>query len=174
MMELMYRAGLRVGEVCALELRDVYLVGEEGRVRVVDGKGGDGTAYFDPDSVWPLLERWKAVRADLGLETSPWLFCTIKSSQTRFGGTHLPGRPVSVRAVQRMINRRARKAGLPRMSPHVLRHTFATELLDEGFSIREVQALMRHRNLRTTEIYLHLADSKLGAQVAERQRKETP
>jgi integrase/recombinase XerD len=68
-----------------------------------------------------------------------------------------------------MMERRSRKAGV-QITPHVLRHTFATELLDEGFSIKEVQALMRHRNLRTTEIYLHLADSKLGAQVAERQR----
>jgi site-specific recombinase XerD len=170
MLELMYRAGLRVGEVCNLEPRDVYLNGNEGRVRVINGKTGDSTAYFDPDSVWPLLDRWKARKTMLGLDTSRWLFCTVKSSLTRKGGLHVPGRPVSVRAVQKMVDRRARKAGLPKMSPHVLRHTFATELLDEGFSIREVQALMRHRNLRTTEIYLHLADSRLGSQVAERER----
>jgi len=170
MMELMYRAGLRVGEVCALEPRDVYLVKGQGRVRIVGGKTGDSTAYFDPASVWSLLERWKALRATLGLGECPHLFCTIKGSLTRMGGRKERGRRVSVRATQRMMDRRASKAGLGKITPHMLRHTFATELLDEGFTIREVQALMRHANLRTTEIYLHLADYGLGVQVANRQR----
>lgn len=172
MMELMYRAGLRVSEVCALEPRDVYLVEAEGRVRIIDGKSGDATAYFDPVSVWPLVESWKSARDDLGLRSTASLFCTVKNSHTRLGGYSARGRPVSVRAVQRMMERRSRKAGLRKITPHVLRHTFATELLDEGFSIREVQALMRHANLATTEVYLHLSDSKLGAQIAQRQRKD--
>lgn len=170
MMELMYRAGLRVSETCLLEPRDVYLVGDEGRIRIVGGKSGDSTAYFDPASVWPLLEKWRGVRADLGFAESRWLFCTIKASLTVKGGSHDPGRPVSRRAVQRMMERRCRKAGIAHITPHMLRHTFATELLDEGFHIRKVQALMRHANLATTEIYLHLADSGLGAEVAARGR----
>ena len=172
MMELMYRAGLRVSEVCALEPRDVYLVEGQGRVRVVGGKTGDSTAYFDPASVWALLERWKALRDELGLGECSYLFCTVKNSLTRMGGYKERGRPVSRRATQRMMDRRSSKAGLSKITPHMLRHSFATELLDEGFTIREVQALMRHANLRTTEIYLHLADSGLGAQVANRQRKD--
>jgi integrase/recombinase XerD len=169
---LMYRAGLRVGEVCNLEPRDVYLVGMQGRVRVIGGKAGDATAYFDPQSVWPLIKRWRKVRTELGLGECRYLFCTVKNSLTRMGGYKERGRPVSRRAVQRMMDRRTAKAGLSKITPHMLRHSFATELLDEGFSIREVQALMRHANLRTTEIYLHLADSSLGAQIAKRQRAQ--
>jgi integrase/recombinase XerD len=170
LMELMYRSGLRVSEACHLEPRDVYLVNGQGRIRVIAGKSGDDTAYFDPASVWPLLERWKAMRADLGLEDCPWLFCTVKNSLTRKGGYHDRGRPVSKRAVERMMARRCLKAGVSHITPHMLRHTFATELLDEGFTIREVQALMRHANLKSTEIYLHLADASLGAKITQRER----
>ena len=60
MLELMYRAGLRVGEVVKLRPRDVYV--DRGTVRVLDGNGGDGTAYFDAESLRLLLERWQDVR----------------------------------------------------------------------------------------------------------------
>jgi integrase/recombinase XerD len=176
MLELMYRAGLRVGEVCALEPANVDT--ERGEIRVVDGKSGDGTAYFDPApafdgrTVGDLIERWKTVRTDLGLDESRTLFCTIKSSLTRKGGVHVPGRAVSVRSMQKMIKRRAAKAGLDptRVGCHRLRHTYATELLEDGFSIVDVSALMRHRDLKTTTIYLHVSNPQLRARVLGRER----
>jgi integrase/recombinase XerD len=146
MLELMYRAGLRVSEVCALRPEDVNT--ERGEIHIVDGKSGDSTAYFDPApsfdgrTIAALLERWRALRADLGFGDCPWLFCTIKGSLTVKGGRKYPGRPVSRRAVQRMTKRRAAKAGIDptRVTPHRLRHTYCTELLEDGFSIVDASA----------------------------------
>jgi integrase/recombinase XerD len=153
MLELMYRAGLRVGEVVRLEPRDVGAK----TVRVLDGKGGDGTAYFDPASVTPLLEEWKRERKRRGL--SGPLFCTLK------------GGPVSVRQVEAMVKRRAKRAGITStVTPHVLRHTFATELLEEHYNIREVQEALRHADVSTTMIYTHVYDAQLSNKIARRKR----
>lgn len=155
MLELMYRAGLRVGEVCALTARDVDVAA--GTIRVRDAKTGDGTAYFDSETVRLLLERWKQVRR--GLPKSEWLFCT------------LAGGRVSVRQVEQMIKRRAARAGLKmRVHPHMLRHTFATELLREGFNIREVQEAMRHRDIASTMLYTHVLDEGLRQKIQRRRR----
>lgn len=157
MLELMYRAGLRVGEVCNLRLRDVDL--KEGTIRIVDGKGGDGTAYFDSDSLAILIDQWKNVRR--GLPKSEYLFCTLDGSQ------------VSVRSTQQMMKRRALKAGVKtRVHPHMLRHTFATELLNEGFTIREVQEAMRHADISTTQIYTHVNDEQLRTKMQARRRRQ--
>lgn len=156
MLELMYRAGLRVGEVVKLQVRDVDA---KGTVRVFDGKGGDGTAYFDPESVWAILEDWKRERRRLGLTSSSTLFCT------------LAGGPVSVRYVEQMVARMKKRAGITSIcTPHVLRHSFATELLDEGFHIREVQEAVRHADLSTTMIYTHVLDSNLRRKIQKRKR----
>lgn len=152
----MYRAGLRVGEVLRLEPRDVDL--GRGTIRILDGKGGDGTAYFD-DSIRPHLEAWKRERRHHATSGSP-LFCTLK------------GGPVSVRYVEQMIKRMAKRAGVDaaQVTPHVLRHTFATELLDEGLHIREVQEAVRHADLSTTMIYTHVLDSQLRRKIQRRRR----
>lgn len=155
MLELMYRAGLRVGEVCALRPRDVDLAA--GTIRVTNGKGGDGTAYFDAESLRVLLEQWKAARRQL--PKSDYLFCTLKGGQ------------VGVRHVQQMIKRRACKAGIEtRVTPHMLRHSFGTELLGEGFNLREVQEAMRHADIGTTQIYTHVLDEGLRAKIQQRRR----
>lgn len=155
-LELAYRAGLRVGEVCALRPRDVDVAG--GVVRVWDGKGGDGTAYFDSESLRVLLGTWKATRRVL--PKSPYLFCTLKGGQ------------ISPRYVQQMAKRMAKRAGLDpsKVTPHVLRHTFATELLDEGFHIREVQDAVRHADLSTTMLYTHVLDVQLREKIQRRRR----
>lgn len=152
-LELMYRGGLRVGEVVRLRPRDVDLAG--GSIRIWDGKGGDGTAYFQTDAIAPLLELWKATRR--ALPKSELLFVTLK------------GGPVSVRYVEAMFQRMRRRAKIDTpCTPHTLRHTFATELLDEGFTIREVQNALRHADLSTTEIYTHVLDSNLRAKMQTR------
>lgn len=155
MLELMYRAGLRVGEVCNLKLRDVDVA--NGTIRIVDGKGGDGTAYFDSESLQLLLDRWKAERRKL--PKSDHLFCK------------LDGGRVSERSTQMMMKRRAHRAGITaRVHPHMLRHTFATELLNEGFNIREVQEAMRHKDIVTTQIYTHVLDEGLRSKIQQRRR----
>lgn len=157
-LELMYRAGLRVGEVVKLQARDVDAGGS---VRIEDGKGGDGTAYFDPDSVMPLIEEWKRTRRLLGIPSSAPLFCTLK------------GGPMSVRYVEQMVARMKKRAGIPASTvctPHVLRHSFATELLDEGFTIREVQDALRHADLSSTQVYTHVLDTNLRRKITRRRR----
>lgn len=154
-LELMYRSGLRVSEVCALKPRDVDVA--KGVIRIHDGKGGDGTAYFDADTLRLLLEQWKTLRR--GLPKSEFLFCTLR------------GGAVSARYVQQMTARMARRASIgARCTPHTLRHTFATELLDEGFSIREVQEALRHADVSTTQIYTHIRDEQLRSKIQQRKR----
>lgn len=155
MLELMYRAGLRIGEVCTLRPRDVDV--EKGTVQVWGGKGGDGTAYFDSESLRVLLDQWKATRRRL--PKSEFLFCTLQ------------GEPMKPRKVQEMFQRRRRKAAIDtHATPHTLRHTFATELLDEGFHIREVQEAVRHADLSTTMLYTHVVDSHLREKIRRRTR----
>lgn len=154
-LELMYRGGLRVGEVLALQPRDVDL--SSGTVRVLDGKGGDGTGYFD-ESVRPWLEQWSRERRHYARRDSP-LFCTLH------------GDPVSVRYVEAMVKRMAKRAGITStVTPHVLRHTFATELLDEGANIRQVQEALRHADVSTTMIYTHVLDTQLRSLIRKRKR----
>jgi integrase/recombinase XerD len=69
-----------------------------------------------------------------------------------------------------MIDRRSRKAAIEHAWPHKLRHTFATTLLSEGFTIRDVQEMMRHGDLRTTSIYLSVRNEDLKAKVRARRR----
>lgn len=155
MLELMYRAGLRVGEVVALKPRDVDV--KRGVARVHDGKGGDGTAYFDAETLVVLLDQWKSLRR--ALPKTELLFCTLQ------------GQPVSVRYIQQMVQRMRQRAGITAIcTPHVLRHTFATELLEEGFSLREVQDAVRHADVSTTQIYTHVLDEQLRTKIQQRKR----
>lgn len=157
MLEVMYRAGLRVGEVIALTHRDVDLEG--GILRVWDSKTGDRTAYIERTNVEALmvLREWRAVRRTL--PKSDWFFCTLVGDQ------------ILVRYVQQMIKRMARRAKIEtRVHPHMLRHSFATELLDEGVNIRRVQMALGHKNLSTTERYTHVLDADLAEAIQKRRR----
>jgi len=159
-LELMYRAGLRVSEVVSLRPRDVE---DTGAVHVWEGKGGvDRTSYFDPSTVLPLLQRWLAVRAsetrvDSGNEAP--LFCAVN------------GKGITTRTVQLMVERHRLSAGITtKCTPHSLRHTFASELIEEGFSTREVQELLGHASVATTEVYTHISSDRLSAKVHDRNR----
>jgi site-specific recombinase XerD len=165
-MELMYRAGLRVSEVCKLQDRDIDLV--NGELHIMDGKGGDGVAFFDTERVSPWLRRWIDVRYSGSGRAypspGPFLF---RMDQ--------PLTPLNTRGIQRLMERRKKKAGIEvRCTPHTLRHTYATELLRDGFDLREVQEALRHANVATTEIYTHIIDEDLRRKVNRRgQRRET-
>lgn len=154
LMEVLYRAGLRVSEVTRIQLRDID---RDGVIRIYEAKGGDGTAYFDPARVLPQLDRWLVVREQWIGELEAPLFCK------RDGG------PVSVRYIQRLIKRLKDKVGIRGIcTPHVLRHTFATELIEEGVPIHMVQSAMRHANLATTAVYLHVRDESLRRAISGR------
>lgn len=150
-----------MSEAVKLAPRDVEA---EGMIRLYDAKGGDGTSYFRPDTVVPVLERWLEIRQHWisaegvwpGADTFPLL-------------VNRDGRPVSVRYLQRLVKRTKEQLGITgKCTPHVLRHTFATELLGEGFTITEVQSALRHANLQTTAVYLHVRDEALLRKMQER------
>lgn len=162
LMLTMYEAGLRIGETRRLRPRDVDLA--LGEIRVYDSKTGDGTAYFDPEGPLPdRLREWLRERRKLGAARDAPLFCTVRRPA---------GREIGERSVQQMMKRRAKRAGvdLARVTPHRLRHTFATELLNEGKSIYDVKELMRHEDLGSTEVYLHVRDVQLRAKMRGRRR----
>jgi integrase/recombinase XerD len=163
MMQLMFGCGLRVTETCELHLRDVDWREGEIRLRPEITKGGKEAVVFLDQPTLALLERWKPVRRHYGAG-KPHLFVCVRGPQR--------GEPLDRRRVYEMLNRRAKKAGITdgerKVGPHMLRHTFATASLGDGFTIREVQRLMRHSDLRTTAIYLDLRDADLKDKVRRR------
>lgn len=156
MLQLLYRAGLRVSECCGLYLRDADLKTGELRIRAEVAKGGrEAVLPLGPRTIeW--LERWKPVRRRYAAG-SPLMFVTLRGGQ------------VDRHYVWEMVGRYARKAGIDgAVWPHVLRHTFGTELLREGLDIREIQELMRHADIRTTQVYTHVAPERLAARIRAR------
>lgn len=155
MLELMYRAGLRVSEVTRLHPRDVE---RDGVIKLYDAKGGDGTAYFPPDDVVPLLEQWMIQRAQIvGEDANVPLFCNGDGS------------PITTRSIQRLVKRLKTKLGIRGIiTPHVFRHTMATEMIEEGFPITEVQRQLRHADIATTSVYLHVRDEALRRKISRR------
>jgi integrase/recombinase XerC len=149
-LETLYSAGLRVSELTGLNVEDVDLT--EG-LATVRGKGRkERLALLGPASL-SALRRWLDARpAVVGpLARAPEALFLNKS------GTRLTSRSVG-----RLLEKYLKRAGLdPRTSPHTLRHSFATHLLDNGADIRSVQELLGHRSLSTTQIYTHVTTHRL-------------
>jgi integrase/recombinase XerD len=159
-LELMHRCGLRVSEACGLHLRDVDWSAGEIRVRPEIAKGAREAIVYLDEQTLAGLERWKLARRPFGAGR-PHLFVCVRGAQR--------GDPLTRRGVYKMVRRRALKAGIDRpVWPHMLRHSYATELLGEGFNIREVQKLMRHSDIRTTAIYLEVRDEQLREKIRRR------
>lgn len=157
-LELLVGAGLRASEVCGVYLRDVDWKLRRLRIRAEVGKGGREAVLPLDERTFSWLERWKPERRHHAAG-APWLFVTLKGGQ------------LDRRYIWAMVSRYARKAGIEDpVFPHRLRHTCATELLREGFDLREVQVLMRHADVRTTVIYTHVAPERLAAKVRGRRR----
>jgi integrase/recombinase XerC len=150
LLETLYSAGLRVSELTGLNVTDVDL--DEG-VATVRGKGKrERLALLGPPAL-AALGNWLPLRNALAgprADTQPALF--LNKNGTR----------LSSRSVGRLLEKYLAQAGLdPRASPHTLRHSFATHLLDAGADIRSVQELLGHRSLGTTQIYTHLTTERL-------------
>ena len=143
-MQLMYRAGLRESEIIKHSSKDIEW--NEGIVRVWKGKGAkDRVLYLDKHTL-DLLRLWNERRPG-----GRYFFCTLK------------GRKLNDGYIREMVERYGQKAGIEKhINPHMLRHTFATELLHEGYNIREVQKLLGHSDVSTTMIYTHVYDSDLA------------
>lgn len=149
-LETLYSAGLRVSELTGLNVDDLDL---DGGLATVRGKGKRERLALLGSHCLKSMKRW--------LETRQGIVARLKKAQDAVflnkNGTRLTSRSVG-----RMVQKHLAQAGLdPRTSPHTLRHSFATHLLDEGADIRSVQELLGHRSLGTTQIYTHVTTTKL-------------
>lgn len=141
MVELLYSSGLRIAELTALEWDDVDLPERWLKVR---GKGNKERLVPFGRPARRALESWKAE-----VEPSKWVFPGIK------------GRPITVRTVHRLVEEAASRAELSGVTPHVLRHSFATHMLEGGASLRVLQELLGHESLLTTQRYLKVTPGHL-------------
>ena len=150
-LEALYSAGVRVSELTGLNLDDLYLDSGLAKVR---GKGKrERLAVLGPPAL-EGLKRWLAVREKVAGGPRP------RARQAVFLNKN--GTRLTSRSVGRMIEKYLALAGLdPQTSPHTLRHSFATHLLDHGADIRSVQELLGHRSLATTQIYTHVTTNRL-------------
>ena len=152
-MEMLYGCGLRVTELVTLRIGDLFF--EEGYVRVV-GKG-------DKQRLVPVGD--EAIRfVTLYLEQRPTMRVDPRHAETLF--LNNKGRGLTRVMIYHIIREAARAAGITKhISPHTLRHSFATHLLEGGASIRQVQQMLGHESIVTTEIYTHLDGESLGRNV---------
>lgn len=144
-LETLYSAGVRVSELTGLNFEDVDF--DDG-CAIVRGKGKRERLVLLGDECRDALRTWLAFRE--ALSKSPALF--VNKNGTR----------LTSRSVGRLMEKYLAQAGLdPRASPHTLRHSFATHLLDNGADIRSVQELLGHRSLSTTQVYTHVTTVRL-------------
>jgi integrase/recombinase XerD len=154
-LETLYATGARVSEACGIRMRDLNL--DVGMVRLF-GKGRKerlvpiGSKAREAILAYLEAERPKLLRG----ESNDWLFLSRG------------GRPILRQAVWALVKRYGLKAGAPpAVSPHTLRHSFATHLVEGGAHLRAVQELLGHADISTTEIYTHVDGSRLKAIVSE-------
>jgi len=143
--EIMYATGLRVSELVNLKHDDVDLLA--GLVKC-HGKGNKERRVPLGKSAIHWLQQYTAVKAGYGKQSSPHVFLNR-------------GRPFTRQLAWSMIKQHAEKAGIKNVSPHTLRHSFATHLLQHGADSRSVQAMLGHSDISTTQIYTHITDVHL-------------
>lgn len=150
-LETLFSTGLRVSELCALS-RDIDLKSDELSVR---GKGGKIRLVFFSDAAKRAIKEYLAARKDM----DDALFVSFNrkkknDAKATFG--------LDRRSVERIVKQYAIKAGVSKkVTPHTLRHSFATDLLNNGADLRSVQMLLGHANIATTQIYTHVTDRQL-------------
>jgi integrase/recombinase XerD len=148
-LELMYASGLRISEVVQLKLIDVYL--DEGFLRVA-GKGGK-------ERIVPFGATARECLVNYLDNGRPHLLKGMKPGQVFL---NYAGRMFTRQGLWKIIRAYGQKAGLAgRLTPHVLRHSFATHLVEKGADLRSVQMLLGHSSIATTEIYTHLAKGQV-------------
>lgn len=146
-LELFFSTGLRLSELCAL---DRYLNLKRGEFSV-RGKGNKLRVVFASETAKKAIEEYLDRRSD----ADQALFVSLTKKNAVLGR-------IAPRAVQRLVARYARASGISkRITPHSLRHLFATDLLINGADLRSVQALLGHSNISTTQIYTHLTNKEL-------------
>ncbi|MBQ2672979.1 tyrosine-type recombinase/integrase [Candidatus Saccharibacteria bacterium] len=152
--ELLYSGGLRVSELVSLNRDSINL---ERREFMVRGKGSKDRPIFISKSAAERVQDYLDARTD----SLPALFLN-NSKNLQAVDTSGNYRRITVRSVERIVEKYARLAGITKhVSPHTLRHSFATDLLMNGADIRSVQSMLGHADISTTQIYTHVTDKHL-------------
>lgn len=146
-LEMLFSTGLRVSELTNLDLENVNLKTQEFAVK---GKGGKIRLVFLSDGAKAALQAYLKRRADV----EPFLFVSVRK-----GGA---ADRLTPRTVQRIVKKYAARAGIVKeVTPHVLRHSFATDLMRNGADLRSVQTMLGHASINTTQIYTHVTNHHL-------------
>jgi integrase/recombinase XerD len=170
MLEIMYSAGLRVSELVSLPFS--CLAFDDGEIRnylIIKGKGGKERIAILNNATIKILKKYLLFREAVGLKDSKWLFVgNARSSKTKDIGDLSKKTRFSLKHITRqrfhgMLKELAYKVGIDasRVHPHVIRHSFATHLLNNGIDLRILQELLGHSDITTTEIYTHIINAKL-------------
>ena len=152
--ELLFSGGLRVSELCSLNRDSINL---ERREFMVRGKGKKDRPIFIDKSTAECIEDYLNMRTD----TLPALFLNNSANQ-QIPSTSGDFRRLTPRSIERIVQKYTRLSGITKhVTPHTMRHSFATDLLMNGADIRSVQSLLGHANISTTQIYTHITDPHL-------------
>ncbi|MBI3633442.1 MAG: tyrosine-type recombinase/integrase [Candidatus Vogelbacteria bacterium] len=148
-LELLFSTGLRVSELCSLNRDSIDPSHDEFSIR---GKGGKVRVVFMSGQAKEMLKKYLDRRDD-----------HEEAMFMQLGGKKSESQRLTPRSIERVVAYYARKAGISKKAtPHVIRHSFATDLLRNGADIRSVQVMLGHANISTTQIYTHVTDKELG------------
>ena len=145
-LEVLFSTGIRISELCSLTINDINL--ETGKI-TIHGKGSkERLVYIGNNNVLSAIRKYYSMHIKIS-NTNLFLF------------TNKQGKRLSEQSVRHMIDRYANKAGVKQhITPHMFRHSFATLLLDDGVDIRQIQNILGHASIVTTQIYTHVSSNK--------------
>lgn len=149
-LEVLFSTGLRVSELCSLKKENINFNKEEFSIR---GKGGKIRVVFISDKAKYILKQYLDKRTDV----YPYLFVRhdidLSENETK---------NLTTRSIQRLVKKYAKIAGITKkVTPHTIRHSFATDLLYNGADIRSVQEMLGHSSITTTQVYTHITNKRL-------------
>lgn len=157
MLELLFSAGLRVSELTRLKKEDINLKKDE---FTISGKGKKRRVVFLSEQAKHWIGKYLKLRKDM----HPYLFIPHDKRRGKRikQNKEVEEKPITPRSVQRIVEKYAKAAGITKpVTPHTLRHSFATDLLQNGADIRSVQSMLGHSSITTTQIYTHITDKGL-------------
>ncbi len=164
MLELLFSTGMRVSELCSLSLEEINF--DRGEISVL-GKGKKIRVVFISEQALEFMLKYLESRGMIKIEEGKdeetkrrVIVPDASKKQPVFVSSR--GNRINPRAVERMVQKCSKLAGITKqVTPHTLRHTFATDLLQSGADIRSVQSLLGHSNITTTQVYTHVTDQHL-------------
>jgi len=157
LLEVLYSTGMRLSELLSLDRDDIRAKSAELPIR---GKGNKVRVVFLSPSAKEAIKEYVEGRSDV--DAALFIRHNPASAKATAGAEKGDDLRLSPRSVQRLMKKYATKAGLTKdISPHTLRHSFATDLLSNGADVRQVQQLLGHASITTTQIYTHLTDVHL-------------